>query len=335
MSRTMLASLALLLALCCARGQLRFMALGDWGGQDAAPMYTAAQKAAAEGMGVTAAAIGATFTVALGDNFYTDGIHTDAGDGRFRDTFESVYSADALQHPWYIAVGNHDWRGNVTAQMEYAKRSDRWTYPDYWYAVTREFTASNGEKMTFELLVIDTVLGFGHTEDHPFSVPQGPFDQRAAGEQLSWLESRLAASTADFLWVGGHFPVYSACSHGSTPGMEDKIRPLLERYRATGSMAGHDHCQEYVEHNSVAYVLTGTGVECCYNATNEALLPKDSLKFIASADHPVEGVVSGYASFQADHDGMVVVLHDQDSNAIYTSRRLPRRGQAAPSALSR
>ena len=117
--------------------------------------------------------------------------------------------------------------------------------------------------------------------------------------------------------------------------MEDKIRPLLERYRATGSMAGHDHCQEYVEHNSVAYVLTGTGVECCYNATNEALLPKDSLKFIASADHPVEGMVSGYASFQADHDGMVVVLHDQDSNAIYTSRRLPRRGQAAPSALSR
>ena len=33
---------------------------------------------------------------------------------RFAATFEDVYSADALQVPWYITSGYMDWEGNVT-----------------------------------------------------------------------------------------------------------------------------------------------------------------------------------------------------------------------------
>ena len=46
------------------RWLLQFLAMGDWGAD------TAAQKAAAVGMGVIAEAINATQVIALGDNFY-------------------------------------------------------------------------------------------------------------------------------------------------------------------------------------------------------------------------------------------------------------------------
>lgn len=36
-------------------------------------------------------------------------------------------------------------------------------------------------------------------------------------EQLLWIASTLQASTADWLFVVGHFPVYSGGAHGDTP----------------------------------------------------------------------------------------------------------------------
>ena len=42
---------------------------------------------------------------------------------------------------------------------------------------------------------------------------QGPAISRA---QWEWLEGAMAASTADYLWVGGHYPVWSVCTHGPT-----------------------------------------------------------------------------------------------------------------------
>lgn len=38
----------------------------------------------------------------------------------------------------------------------------------------------------------------------------------------------MAASTADYLFIAGHFPVYSGCSHGNTDNLVDDLKPLLE-----------------------------------------------------------------------------------------------------------
>lgn len=43
-----------------------------------------------------------------------------------QDTFERVYTADSLNIPWYILAGNHDHAGNVKAQIDYSRKSDRW-----------------------------------------------------------------------------------------------------------------------------------------------------------------------------------------------------------------
>ena len=69
-------------------GELKFMVVGDWGGQSKAPYTTGAEVKVAQQMSKTAAALGSRFTVSLGDNFYDNGV-TDANDPRFQETFEA------------------------------------------------------------------------------------------------------------------------------------------------------------------------------------------------------------------------------------------------------
>ena len=59
----------------------------------------------------------------------------------------------------------------------------------------------------------------------------GPEDAGLADAQLEWLERTLAASTAQYLVVAGHYPIYSICEHGPTPDLVERVKPLLEQYK--------------------------------------------------------------------------------------------------------
>ena len=76
------------------------------------------------------------FVVSTGDNFYEDGVAS-VTDPTWKASFEDVYSAPSLlQVPWIVALGNHDYRGNVDAQIEYSKSSSRWRMPARSFTVT-------------------------------------------------------------------------------------------------------------------------------------------------------------------------------------------------------
>lgn len=123
-------------------GITRFFAIGDWGGLPFLPYETPSENAVAKAMGKLGVQLNTTFQLALGDNFYFDGVKSST-DTRFevssccithswfdcvsfQHTFERVFSAISLQTPWYVVAGNHDHLGNVSAQIEYGKISKRW-----------------------------------------------------------------------------------------------------------------------------------------------------------------------------------------------------------------
>eukprot|EP01046_Picozoa_sp_COSAG06_P005324 COSAG06_NODE_237_length_19433_cov_92.613961_12_plen_111_part_00 len=96
----------------------------------------------------------------------------------------------------------------------------------------------------------------------------GPPDPGMAAAQMKWLEEKMSTSTADYLWVGGHYPVW-AIGNDPPTGVEQLLRPLLNKWEAN-YFNGHQHDLEHIVENNtkVNYVSTGAGKFCCYDLTN-------------------------------------------------------------------
>merc|ERR1719440_1830221 len=75
----------------------------------------------------------------------------------------------------------------------------------------------------------------------------GAADKAFADKQLQWLEQTLNGSSADYLIVAGHYPVYSVCEHGPTAKLQSDVKPLLLKYKVSAFLAGHDHCAEHID----------------------------------------------------------------------------------------
>lgn len=308
---------------------LSFLSIADWGGCDGHPNYSPQQKHGADyGMPKIAKEINAEFVLALGDNFYEGGIHTDEYDPRFNETFEVVYSDESLQIPFYAVAGNHDHYGNVTAQIWYSNHSSRWTMPDYYYTFTKFFNTSSGDRSA-QFVMIDTVMfeGPSYEENGVLIEPTGPLEPQKAAEMYDWLVNTLKASTADYIWVGGHYPVWSICNHGPSPGLVKWIRPLLEQYNVTGYIAGHDHCQAFLQEHrdGPAYAVQGNTRKTNYHANHISSNPEGSLKWYIDQTNEPEGHFGGFASFTMTGDEAVIRFHDADGYLYFHTSQKPRK----------
>jgi acid phosphatase len=228
---------------------LPFILVGDWGRQGADQQIDVARQ-----MGITAAAIGSAFTVSVGDNFYENGV-AGLDDPQWQTSFEQVYTDKSLQTPWKIILGNHDYRGNVQAQLDYSAHSDRWQLPARYYAETQ--TLPDGAQA--EIFYLDT----------------SPFIQKYVGskvniagqdtaKQLAWLDTALSASTAAWKIVIGHHPVYTSVEGTDSadhdqPDLIARLDPVLRKHGVKIYLAGHDHCLQAVRVEGVSYVVTGAG----------------------------------------------------------------------------
>ncbi|XP_037523554.2 tartrate-resistant acid phosphatase type 5 [Rhipicephalus sanguineus] len=142
-------------------------------------------------MAVVAAAKRIDFVLSLGDNFYFKGVRS-VDDRRFKRTFEDVYSAPSLQVPWLIVAGNHDHDGNVSAQIEYSKRSKRWHFPFYYY--NRTYQIPGAANHTLDILMLDTVLLCGNTDPEDEESQPANRNEALYNRQFRWIDKNLAQS---------------------------------------------------------------------------------------------------------------------------------------------
>jgi tartrate-resistant acid phosphatase type 5 len=244
--RSFLATAAAALALGPSRlaqaaaPELAFLVVGDWGTGSIGQRKVAAQ------MAKSAEAIGARFVITTGDNFYPDGV-TSVEDPHWKRTFEDVYAAPSLMIPWYVSLGNHDHRGNVNAQVEYAQRSSRWRLPAAYYKHTE--TLADGSAADFFFIDSQVIR-----EDY-----RRTRGRSARDEQLIWLERELAASIAPWKIAVGHHPVFSGGHHGNTEALVVLLKPLFERYGVQVYLNGHDHDLQHLAVGKVHYLISGGG----------------------------------------------------------------------------
>jgi tartrate-resistant acid phosphatase type 5 len=229
-----------------------FLLVGDWGRNGHHH-----QRGVARQMGITAQEIGSLYTVSVGDNFYENGVDS-VSDPQWQTSFEDVYTAHALQTSWKVILGNHDYRGNVQAQLDYVKQSQRWRIPARYYMETMALPGG-------------AVAAFYYLDTSPFIQKyygtKVAVDGQNSQAQLDWLDSKLAASTADWNIVIGHHPIYGA--HEPDPGYEGpdmpdmvaRVNPILQKHNVPIYVCGHDHVLQAVKMDNISYVCTGAGSE--------------------------------------------------------------------------
>jgi tartrate-resistant acid phosphatase type 5 len=332
--------LVFLLAPCAAHAAapLTLMAVGDWGGDSDLIPANKAERQAAAGMSKVAAELHASAVLLLGDNFYLHGVSSNES-SRFEHTFERVYTPALFPGlPFHVIAGNHDHRGNVQAQIDY-RGSARWQFPSLFYKLPFSYTSTTGVNRTLDFIMIDTVTLSGLSDDvcDGCELP-GPPSVEAAEEQWQWIGEQLTASKADFLWVAGHYPIYSAGKDGTTSLLVQRLLPLLEQHGAH-YISGHDHMHEHISVRGVEMFVTGPGRYCCYPPAKLSTVPEGAIKYMVSGlngqgpsygTKPPDEMQSGFSSLELD-DTLQLTMYKEDGVALYAAPPIaPRTGFATP-----
>jgi tartrate-resistant acid phosphatase type 5 len=226
---------------------IRCMVIGDWG------TGNSMQRTVAQGMEKIATKEKAQFVISTGDNFYPDGIES-VNDKQLTTKWKNIYSFGALTDtPWYLVLGNHDYHTNPFAQVEYSRQEPRWIMPTTYYTFIKKSPDSTSVNQTStQFFMIDTEeLRKAGTKDK----------DGKAKQQLTWLESELKRSTAQWKVVVGHHMIRSHGAYGDQPFMLESIKPLLDKYGVQLYLNGHDHDIQYLkaEEDSFPCIISGAG----------------------------------------------------------------------------
>ncbi|KAL2649136.1 hypothetical protein AAZV13_05G213300 [Glycine max] len=228
-----------------ADGSLSLMVIGDWGRKG-----TYNQSQVATQMGRVAAKLNIDFVISTGDNFYDDGL-TGIDDPAFEISFSKIYTAKSLQKQWYSVLGNHDYRGDVEAQLNpiLQKIDPRWI-------CQRSFIV---DTEIAEFFFIDSTpfvdKYFLKPKDHKYDWRGVLPREKYLSKLLKDLEIALKDSTAKWKIVVGHHPVRSIGHHGDTKELIRQLLPILEENNVDMYINGHDHCLEHISSRS--------SDECC------------------------------------------------------------------------
>jgi len=275
-----------------------FFVIGDWGRSGE---YN--QKETGEQMNNYAEEFHPKFIISTGDNFYENGVAS-IDDPQWNSSFENVYSGANLQRDWYVILGNHDYRGNPQAEIDYSKKSRRWNMPSRYYSMV--------EKINDSVSIL-----FVYLDTNPFIAKYQKKKERYADlgtqdttKQLKWLDELLSNSKEKWKVVIGHHPVYSTGSeHGNTEEMLAVLKPRLEKYKVDLYLAGHEHdLQHQKPEGTVDYIVSGAG------SSTRPTSKKEMTKFAEA--------VSGFAAFTCTSDSLTTYFINYKGDNIYSYSRV-------------
>ncbi len=270
-----------------------YLIVGDWGRNG---FFN--QSDVAIGMGEVGEEIQSRFTISTGDNFYTQGVSS-TEDSKWVRSYEAIYTAPVLQSRWYVTLGNHDWQGDVPAQIAYTNQSDRWYLPAQYYAET--LVLDDGTEVLFAF--IDTTPLASTPEKRSQFSDTGRWDVEP---QLEWLDETLAASDAPWKIVVGHHPIYvGSVRYTDNPLMIERLVPMLEEHGVQAYFAGHDHNLQHhrPEGSVVDYFVSGAG-----SLTREVLETPNTLFALRTP---------GFMAISMTSTSMEVQGFTQDAQLVY------------------
>ena len=181
------------------------------------------------------------FIIGLGDNIYKKGV-TGVNDRKFISHFENPYSTLPKKLRFYMSLGNHDYYGNVPAQIKYTKKSNKWYLPSNYYSFKKKIG-----KDVIEFFALDTNLDF--------------MSNKEINKQKIWIINKLSKSNAKWKIVFGHHPWKSTGAHGDCDFQLNRFFKDISQYNFDIYLSGHDHDKQHIVFNDIDLVVMGTGAK--------------------------------------------------------------------------
>lgn len=262
------------------------------------------QKTVAATMGSMAEAIDIEFVVAAGDIHHFEGVRS-TSDPLWMTNYELIYSHPDLMIPWYPVCGNHEYRGNTDAVVEYSNVSARWQMPAKYYSFTAEEDGT-----TIRLVMIDTSPLLDKYRDDTEKYPDAAKADMEA--ELAWLNETLAAADEDWVVVVGHHPIYAYTDKDESErtDMQNRVNSILLK---------HDNVDMYVcghIHNFQHIRMEGCDIDYVVNSSGS----------LSREVEPIEGTVfcsseEGYSLVTVGPDELDLYMLDAHGNVLHQISR--------------
>lgn len=210
------------------------------------------QKTIAELMGVMGETIGPEAVVAAGDVHHFEGV-VSTQDPLWMTNYELIYSHPELMITWLPVLGNHEYRGNTQAVLDYRNISRRWEMEGRYYTKVYD---DNG--VSIRLVLIDTtplINRYHNSSTYP------DVDSQDIDAQLKWIDKTLNEATEDWVIVAGHHPMYADTKKDliEQKDMQERLLPILQRYKSKVAMyvCGHIHNFQHIRrgNDGIDYVV--------------------------------------------------------------------------------
>lgn len=258
------------------------------------------QKNMADLLGRMAEAEGPEAVLAVGDTHHYMGVQS-VSDPLWMTNYELIYSHPELQVPWLPVLGNHEYRGNSQAVLDYSDVSRRWQMPARYYSqVFNDDKTGTSVRVVF----LDTAPLIDKYRKESDTYPDVAKQDMDA--QLQWLDSTLTAAKEQWVVVVGHHPVraYTKKAESERTDLQKRLEPIFDRHRVHLSLGGHVHNFQHIRHNGRDYVVNGSASQ-----TRKADSGPET-QFAA-------GVV-GFSTISATPDRLVLTMIDVNGKPLHT-----------------
>lgn len=262
------------------------------------------QKPIAELMGEMAEkGVDPEFVLATGDIHHFEGVAS-VNDPLWMTNYELVYSHPELMIRWYPVLGNHEYRGNTQAVLDYGKVSRRWEMPARYY--TKVF---NDKGMTMRVVWIDTAPLINKYREEKDKYPDACLqdDER----QLAWIDSVLTAAKEDWVIVAGHHPIYAQTKKNESErtDMQQRLDPILRRYHVDMYICGHIHNFQHIRQkdSNIDYITNSAG------SLSRKVAPIEGTLFCSPEP--------GFSIISANKNQLELRMIDKKGNILHTVTR--------------
>lgn len=261
------------------------------------------QKKIAELMGEMSETVGPECIIAAGDIHHFSGVES-IYDPLWLTNYEQVYSHPELMIPWLPICGNHEYRGNTQAVLDYSKISRRWRIDEKYY--TRSYEKKG---TSIRLIWLDTTPLIQRYRKDPVTYPDAYKED--ADKQLAWLDSTLNVATEQWVVVFGHHPLYAQTDKPieERTDLQKTVGEVLKKHHVDMYVCGHIHNFQHIR-------MAGDNIDYLVNSSASLSRPVK----------PIEGTQfcspdEGFAVLSVNKKALTLSLINYEGKIIYQIKR--------------